>query len=862
LVSRPLKAVSVAHDALRDVLSLSVVAADGADGAKSKSRLRKELLQTCIRPVLLNLRDYTRLSPHLLRGLSRLLSLLSSWFNKTLGEKLLDHLQKWTDPNRMKAQKIWPEGEEPDVAAAIVDLFVLLPHAAHFVEPLVKTTIKLEACLPAFKSRHLFSPYRKPLARYLNKHCPYTVPFFFQRLKTPLYSELFQDLIKLEESKPLREYLSGRQSSVSLLNICFERPLAIIRSEKTAPGGGLSPPGMMNTTELLLLHGIEPGSIPPSQREGAVRQDIEARNKKLIILQQEFNRAQEFLQAKIAANTPANPSSKAVLDDAKRKHQIAKLAYERGAKEFKDSKQRYTLEMAKIKAANKKSEMDAKNAAARPMNVEALELQHQGFRLVETLMENDDSYLKDHNDVLRAFRWLWRSKGRYLRLQHERSVPPRYHGESKLLALFLVNYSGNFPNDVDLLFELIRIFLQSSASDFSFVRTFLADAVSNEMSVEQKKQIMQRFFVLLAGESTEEIKTLSIQLVVYPMLESSFQKGKGMAGKRNGDTNRDSNAKSGDVVMKEDFDFIGAEEVKKFVQEALFHDGKLVVCGDRLKVELLRLSNLFLEFVPSHVEKYGKDLIKFCWALLKSEDASCKSWAYLVVCRFASVLDTPSKIILQVYVALLRSHQQDGKDLVREALDLLVPALPKTLEETDLKKMVDYTNRIMFEEGNSVPQLAHIWHTIVNHPQVFYPYRNHFVRYMINSLNRLGLPPNCPAENRILSVCIVELVTEWDAKQGARSTDAEVEKFKGSKRIVEESKEESAFPIEKKRKTSAGSINVPQKAAMESGVLLDQSMVSFLSQQRSSDFCLISHECLFKGRHNCKLYTSFENSTC
>ena len=141
LVSRPLKSVSVARDALRDVLSLSVVAAEDSEGAKSKSRLRKELLQTCIRPVLLNLRDYTRLSPYLLRGLARLLSLLSSWFNKTLGEKLLDHLQKWTDPNRMRAQKIWIEGQEPDVAAAIIDLFALLPHASHFVEPLVKLSL-------------------------------------------------------------------------------------------------------------------------------------------------------------------------------------------------------------------------------------------------------------------------------------------------------------------------------------------------------------------------------------------------------------------------------------------------------------------------------------------------------------------------------------------------------------------------------------------------------------------------------------------------------------------------------------------------------------------------------------------------
>lgn len=191
LVSQAKPSVVAAHDTLRDVLTLSVVTEEGDDGLKtSRSRLKKELLQTCIRPVLLNLRDYTRLTTQLVLGLSQLLSLLSSWFNKTLGEKLVDHLQKWTDPNAIRAQKLWREGEEPDVAASILGLFHLLPHASHFVEVLVKTTIKLEACLPAYKSQCFSSPYRKPLALYLNKYSHTTVGFFLPRLKTPFYTEV------------------------------------------------------------------------------------------------------------------------------------------------------------------------------------------------------------------------------------------------------------------------------------------------------------------------------------------------------------------------------------------------------------------------------------------------------------------------------------------------------------------------------------------------------------------------------------------------------------------------------------------------------------------------------------------------
>ena len=326
-MSQPIQAVNAAHDALRDVLNLSVVATEGPEGSRSKSRLRKELLQTCIRPVLLNLREYTRLSTCLLRGLSQLLSLLSSWFNKTLGEKLLDHLQKWTDPSRIRSHKIWKEGEEPQVAASIVGLFSLLPHAQNFVDPLVKTTIKLEACLPSYKSRHVHSPYRKPLALYLNKYSHYTVAFFLQRLKTPLYTELFQDIVQFKDSTQLRLYLSGRKCSVSVLNVSFERPLAIIRSEK-ASATGASPTKSLKSDTSLTLYGIQPfPSRSQNQREAMLLRELAAKEKKLRNLQQDFLKAKEYLQVRGATGSGKNapPEAKSAFEEAKKKHKISKV---------------------------------------------------------------------------------------------------------------------------------------------------------------------------------------------------------------------------------------------------------------------------------------------------------------------------------------------------------------------------------------------------------------------------------------------------------------------------------------------------------------------------------------------------------
>lgn len=864
LVSTPLKAVTIAYDTLREVLSQSVSASTGAEGGqRTPHRIPRELLQTCIRPVLLNLRDYTRLSVPLLRGLSRLLSLLSSWFTTSLGEKLLDHLQKWTEPARIVSLNLWDVGDEPCVASAIIDLFALLPQASQFVEPLVKTTIKLESALPGFKQHYVYSPYRKPLANYLNKHSKYAVAFFFQRLKTPIYSELFQDLVRLEESSALRLHLSGRQCSVTLLNICFERPLAIIRLEKTSSTGStVQPPTpLMTTREILAIHGIRPESSSLRQKEALLRQEVDIKQKNLHILHQEATRTKEVLSSKIA-----NPSSgSSELDEAQKQHKRAQTALDRGEKELADCKQRYAAEIARSSSQQSPKMGDAAGSSPRPMSTDALELQYQGFLLVESLVAADPNYLQEHNDVVRAFRWFWRSKGRHLRLQHEESMPPRYHSESKMLASFLARA---YRTDVDVLFELIRIFFHPTSADYSFVKRFLAETVSNVLTDEQKRLVVKRFFALMDGDQgSEETKLLSIQLIVFPMLQASLvahdssphlsvavgeisMNEAGNASLKVGDIERIQLPEDGGVSLPNEGEFnetvpkllgegssssskgyevdesncklLDLASVDKFVNEVLFKEKTTSEYGDRLKVEMLRILNLLLERTPTTIERHRKNIMKFAWSLLKCEDYACKSWAYVVVSRFISVFETPVKIILQVYAALLRSHQQEGRRLVRMALSLLVPALPVRLLGSNFQGVIEQTNKVIFEEGNSVPQLAHIWQTIAADPQVFYPFRHHYVRHMINSLNRLGLPPNCPQENRSLAVSIVELVLDWDERQHNSDVGKHESPLQGGsnkRRIIHNRIDDS---------DGVGGAIVASTNPDDSLFVLDRSMVSFM----------------------------------
>lgn len=86
----------------------------------------KELLQSSLRPILVNLAHHKNLTMPLLQGLARLLELLSNWFNVTLGEKLMEHLKKWLEPEKLsQSQKSWKAGEEPKIAGGIcVSIFL------------------------------------------------------------------------------------------------------------------------------------------------------------------------------------------------------------------------------------------------------------------------------------------------------------------------------------------------------------------------------------------------------------------------------------------------------------------------------------------------------------------------------------------------------------------------------------------------------------------------------------------------------------------------------------------------------------------------------------------------------------------
>ena len=77
--------------------------------------------------------------------------------------------------------------------------------------------------------------------------------------------------------------------------------------------------------------------------------------------------------------------------------------------------------------------------------------------------------------------------------------------------------------------------------------------------------------------------------------------------------------------------------------------------------------------------------------------------------------------------SLLRAHTPTEKKIVRTAIDVLIPALPRRLTKDELEIAMKYTTKIVYEEGNSMPQLAHLWEIITRHPQVYTGQKNELI---------------------------------------------------------------------------------------------------------------------------------------
>lgn len=198
--------VEVAHQGLKSVLAI-------------QTKLPKDILQTGLRPILVNLADARRLSVSGLEGLARFLELLTNYFKVEIGVKLLDHFRSLADPNMLANAAVKPYEDNQDIARMVrlVNVFRLLPSAANtFLKDLTMLVADAESKLHQSQP----GPFTVNLALYFNKYPVDAVSFLMDSIGNADIVRTYLCVIRSNKAPRFAEELSKQVDR--LTTACFD----------------------------------------------------------------------------------------------------------------------------------------------------------------------------------------------------------------------------------------------------------------------------------------------------------------------------------------------------------------------------------------------------------------------------------------------------------------------------------------------------------------------------------------------------------------------------------------------------------------------------------------------------------------
>ncbi|KAI9769878.1 MAG: hypothetical protein M1839_003575 [Geoglossum umbratile] len=338
-------------------------------------------------------------------------------------------------------------------------------------------------------------------------------------------------------------------------------------------------------------------------------------------------------------------------------------------------------------------------------------------------------------------------------------LPVEQAGE-QLMEIFTKAYLSKVYQ-LDFLFEIIDAVAAEHIKNPYALRKHIYDHIICSSSMEYQRAIVTRSLDLYTGKNvTQQTKTFAFRYLVNPIFAMDIMKSA-------------KDPKAPRLMDKAMTEAIHNKIWKPNLGDLGDDPGQTGV--DHSRLELLQMSAMLIKHHHHLLQDARKDVIKFGWNYIKLEDIINKHAAYVLIGYFIAHYETPSKIVVQIYVALLRAHQNEGRSLVTQALELIAPFLPKRVINTgDIRYPLwaKWPRRILAEEGHNLQQLTSILHFMVKHHELFYDSREYFVPSIVDSLSKIAPPLSGSNENKRLSLNLVRLLWQWEERRvkGPQST--------------------------------------------------------------------------------------------
>ncbi|OBZ88491.1 Transcription-associated protein 1 [Choanephora cucurbitarum] len=380
-------------------------------------------------------------------------------------------------------------------------------------------------------------------------------------------------------------------------------------------------------------------------------------------------------------------------------------------------------------------------------------LHYRGVTIVHTLVNYDPDYLTLHPEVFNCLLELWRKRQQNFLPHHQKEEKYSLMATRELLlmAKIFIGYLQKNSDEVDLIFDLVALFAHETVADLSFLQRFFLENVALKSTSKQRRAILDKFLTMFTDNSMpSNLKMVALRQVVNPSLLATFVRK--------------------DVDLGEILDASMMERLDEKIWANLMmessEDNQYI--EDSLRIELLQMTAMIVQYAPHLLADRRKEVIKFGWNYLRLEDATSKQAAYVLISHFIAAYDTPSKIAIQIYAALLRAHSSEARVLVKQGLDIIAPVLPIRIAPQANERVptwVRLTRKVVVEDTHSISQMVNVYQLLIRHSDLFFEYREHFLPQIVNTLPKLGLLQNATPEHKLLTVELTELIIKWERKR-------------------------------------------------------------------------------------------------
>lgn len=380
-----------------------------------------------------------------------------------------------------------------------------------------------------------------------------------------------------------------------------------------------------------------------------------------------------------------------------------------------------------------------------------------GLLLCADLSELVPGWVLDNKHAVDAVIALWRSEP----LVESPNAPSAELLQKYTLMLSIFKQALEQSPRIDILFDLVNVFIRRHPLDVVSVIQFLYRHVALSTNLAFRRNILLRFLIWFDDPSyTWAQKALFLQYIITPMLLMHATHSPTKAG-----------LVDADIIQRMQnriWQPLGASESTALTA--------FPGADDLVKIEFLRLTTIMVQHYSEFLQEAKRDIIKCTWLFIISEDPLVKHSAYVLAARFFDVFDGPPKFLLRLWTGLLKGPHSEGRHLVRQALDVLAPTLLRSQSsEPGYPQWAKTTRRLLAEDGVNSTQTNLVYHLIGAQPALFFPVRALFVPHIVNHLMKLGLSPGSNIESRLLSIELVQVIFDWETKASASASSMDVD---------------------------------------------------------------------------------------